>query len=224
MSESHTTAKRVGLLLVVTGIIWLFMFCLRPLGEWLFDHGQSGSALKVVLPLCAGAPGGVLCYLGWQLARGEVTRISIKNALGMLTGMAICMASFGISLALNRLALPEWTSGGLIAALFLSTIVGLPTYAYLAKRLMHTSEVVVVKGEFVGRGSYQMLAWMLFFVLSPILMEFSLQFETDSIVDFGFILAPFLIPYALYRLAAKYLVRDTVEAELALDYPDWKSE
>lgn len=87
---------------------------------------------------------------------------------------------------------------------------------------MRTSGLVDVQGEFVGRGSYLILAWLLWMILTPIFNELAPRFETDSLLDFGFIVLPILIPYALYRIAVRFLVCETIEPEVALSHPNWK--
>jgi hypothetical protein len=225
MSETHIIAKRVGIMLCTASVLWLGAFCFWPLAEWLMNENRKtasivGGALFVVI----GLPGGLLAYLSWMLVRGEVTRPSIKNALGMFAGMAIFVAAFGVSYLYVRLGFPEMSGLGAIAALFASIVIGLPLNAYFTKRLMLASGLVAVPGEFVGRGSYLMLAYLLFFILSPVFLEIAPRFETDSLLDLGFIFMPILIPFVLYRLAVKFLVRDTIEAEVALNHPDWRSE
>lgn len=219
MSKPYVAAKRVGVVFCVASILWLYFLCLQPAFELLFGERR---VLEVLMFIVLGIPGGLLGYLSWKLVRGEVTRISIKNALGMFAGMAIFFAAFSVSIVWSRLGLPEMRGMGVVLALFVSIALGLPTYAYLTRALMRASDLIAVKGEFVGRGSYLILAWLLWFILSPIFMELAPRFETGSVIDFGFFLLPILIPYALYRIAVRFLVYDTIEQEVALNYPNWK--
>jgi hypothetical protein len=63
---------------------------------------------------------------------------------------------------------------------------------------------VPVAGEFVGQGSYMLLAFLLWAILSPVGRALYEDYQTDSLLDFGFTFIPVLISYVLYRLAVKY--------------------
>ncbi len=115
----------------------------------------------------------------------------------------------------------EATEGGLDLCihLFVTVACVLPAYAWCARHLMSASGIVSVKGEFVGCGSFQILAFLLWSILSAVTQNLFDQYETDTLLDFGFMFVPFIIPYILYRLAVKYWVRDTIDEQVALDYP-----
>ena len=194
MSKSYVAAKWVGIALCVVSAVWLFFLCLLPGLELLIE---ARSIMEVCLLIVLGVPGVILFYLSWKLIRGEVTRVSIKNALGMFFGMAIFVAAFSTSVVWIRLGLPDWRSVSFTLSLMLSMVIGLPLYAFFSKRLMAASGYLSVPGEFVGRGSYLIMAWLLWLVLSPVFMELAPRYETESILDLGFLFLPILIPYIL---------------------------
>ena len=155
--------------------------------------------------------------------RREATRDRIKNALGLFFGMAAFFFAFFVVWQIEVFSFGATNPIGLVGALIVSVLVVLPTNAGVARYVMRASGIVPVKGEFVGQGSYMLLAFLLWAILSPVGIALSEDYQTDSLLDFGFAFFPFIIPYLLYRLSVKYLVRDTFAEQVALDTPS-KSE
>ena len=182
-------------------------------GDWL------DGVLTIIMPFFLGGVGIIFIVLGVQLMRYEPTRVRIKNLFGMLCGVGtfFCAALFIWPLEV----LGDESREGLefSFALFTALLIMLPLYAKLSKFVMSRSGIVSVKGEFVGRGCYQIFAFLLWSILSPLMSFYFEELEVESMFYLVPILAPLLIPYVLYRLAVKYWVRETIYEEVALDHP-----
>lgn len=218
MRTSYSVAQKTGALTCGISVLWIFFIGIQ--GAW----NQLGQAtdwvdglLRMVLPVLLSGPGVVLSVLSWQLMRRDVTRERIKLTLGVLSGFAaLFIAGFFIWQIEVWGDVPE-NDVGFGLALFVSVLIILPTYAGVARYVMRASGIVPVKGEFIGQGSYMLLAFLLWAILSPLGRALHEDYQTDRIWDFGFTFIPLLIPYILYRLAVKYLVRDTIAEQVALD-------
>ncbi len=225
MRTSFSVAQKTGALACAFSVIWIY-FCSIQLAFDGLGRAQDwvDVLLRMAMPLALSIPGGILFVLSWHLMRREARRDRIKNALGLQFGMG---AIFLAGLCLPRIeALVGRDSGGISfgITLFVSVLIILPTNAGVSRYVMRASGIVPVKGEFVGQGSYMLLAFLLWAILSPVGIALSDTYQTDSVLDFGFAFLPFIIPYVLYRLAVKYLVRDTIAEQVALDYPSMHEE
>jgi hypothetical protein len=220
MRKSFSVAQKTGALTCVLSVLWICFIGIQAAWDQL-GRAQDwlDGLVRMALPLLVSIPAILLFVLSCQLMRREATRDRIKNALGLLFGMGAFFFAFLLMLQIEVFSVGHGSPVGLVAALFVSVLVVLPTNAGVARYVMRASGIVPVKGEFVGQGSYMLLAFLLWAILSPVGIALSEDYQTDSLLDFGFAFLPFIIPYILYRLAVKYLVRDTIEEQVALDYP-----
>lgn len=219
MRRSLLVSQLVGAASCVLSVVWILLLCIKPGVSGLLRAEDSIDAmLQVAMPLALGLPGVLLFVCSWKLMRHDATRDRIKNVLGILAGFGSLFAAFLLYWVYGLLFEATESGLGLFVCLFLAVACVLPTYAWCARRLMRASGIVSVKGEFVGRGSFQILAFLLWAILSSVTQDLFDRHETDTLLDFGFMFVPFIIPYILYRLAVKYWVRDTFDEQVALDF------
>jgi len=220
MLTAFTVAQKTGAFTCVASLVWLYFLGIQQAFE------QIGRAtdwvdgfLRMSLPVALSVPAIFLLVLSWQLMSREATRDRIKNVLGLFFGMGTFFVAFVVVLQVGIWIGRAENPIDLVLALFVSVLAVLPSYTGVARYVMRASGIVPVKGEFVGKGSYMILAFLLWSILSPMGIELSEDYQADTLLDLGFIFGPIIISYTLYRIAVKYWVRDTFDEQVALDHP-----
>lgn len=221
MLNRYSVAQKSGAVGSALGLAWVYFLCLQPLAAAIFGaHDWLDGLLGVAIPLILSVPGIMLIVVSVQLMRFEPTRDRIKNLFGVLCGFGTFVCAFLLLPVTYRLVSGLETSGFFgVLSLFASLLIMLPLYAGLSQLVMRRSGIVSVKGEFIGRGCYLIFALLLWQMLMALVPSHAERLETDTVFDLLLPLMPFIVPYALYRLAVKYLVRDTIDEQVALDYP-----
>ena len=97
-----------------------------------------------------------------------------------------------------------------ISFLFFSVLTALPLYAALSRWVMRASGLSPVRGEFIGRGAYQILSILLFLQLMVWVPGVLEHLTTDTVLDLFLIFIPYALPYLCYQMALKYLVVEPV--------------
>jgi hypothetical protein len=225
MRTSYTVAQKAGAITCAMSVVWIYFLGIQHAFEQL-SRGQDwvDGLMRLALPLALVIPGVFLCVLSCQLMRREATRDRIKNTLGLAFGMGAFVFAFFVLWLLNARSEGSSSSIFLVGSLFVSVLVVLPLNAGVCRYVMRASGVVPVRGEFVGKGSYMLLAFLLWWILSPIGIELYDAYQMNNLLDVLFGFLPILIPYILYRLAVKYLVRDTIAEQVALDFPSMQTQ
>jgi hypothetical protein len=219
MRTSYSVAQKTGAIASGISAMWVYIMGIQMAwGQLSQAHDWVDGLLRMTLPVILSSPGVVLFVLSVQLMRREPTRDRIKNTLGVSAGFAALFIA-ALLMWLIELCSDESEHDVIFGVvLFVSVAVILPTYARVARSVLRASKIVPVEGEFVGQGCYMLLAFLLWAILSPIGITLSDAYQTDSLLDMGFFFVSFIIPYVLYRLAVKYLVRDTIDEQVASDY------
>ena len=221
MLNRYSVAQKSGAVGCVLGSAWLFFLGVLPLVQVVPKANDWLDLLfRLVLPLILGGFGVLLIVLSVRLMRNPPTREGIKNLFGVLCGFLTFLSAFGLLPQAILFICEDCMPGRYMAVLiFLSMLVLLPIYAGLSSLVLQRSGITPVKGEFVGRGSYLVFALLLWVMLQGVLPSHFERIETGTPLDLLVVMLPVVIPYVLYRLAVKYLVRETIEQEVALDHP-----
>jgi len=220
MLNQYSVAQKSGAGSCALGGAWILFLCVPSLIRALWGATDWLDALlSLLLPLIFCVPAVIFIVLGLQLMRYEPTRVRIKNLFGMLCGVGTFFCAALFIWPLEVLGYESREGLEFFFALFAALLIMLPLYAKLSKFVMSRSGIVSVKGEFVGRGCYQISAFLLCSILSPLMSFYFEELEVESMFNLVPILAPLLITYVLYRLAVKYWVRETIYEEVALDHP-----
>lgn len=220
MLSRYTSAQRVSIGGIFVGAVWVYLLLLQPV---MFDLLKSedwvDALLRLAMYLAFAIPGILLVVCSLRLFRQKPTRSSIKNAMGLLVGLSACFIVFGLSNLFTMLGGGQ--EGGFVfgVVLFISVALVLPLYARLSSWVMVASDVVPLKGEFIGRGCYQLLAVFLWMALSNAFGDPTQKSETNDILLSIETFGPILVAYLSYKLAVKLWVRDTFDQQAALDYP-----
>ncbi|MGJ8648738.1 MAG: hypothetical protein ACSHX4_00135 [Opitutaceae bacterium] len=219
MLSRYTSAQKFSVVGIFVGAAWVYLLLLQPV---IFDLPKSDdwvdAVLRLAMSLAFATPGILLIVCGLRLFRQKPTRSSIKNAMGLLVSLSACFLVFGIS-SLFTMAWGEWGNGfsfGIVV--FVSVALVLPVYARLSRWVMEASNVVPLKGEFIGRGCYQILAVFLWMTLSNAFGDPSRESEANDILLSIQTFGPILVAYLSYKLAVRLWVRDTFAVPAALDY------
>lgn len=219
MLSRYTSAQKLSVVGILVGAVWVYLLLLQPV---IFDLLKSDdwvdAVLRLAMSLAFATPGILLIVCSLRLFRQKPTRSSIKNAMGLLVGLSACFLVFGLS-SLFTMAWGEWGNGfsfGIVV--FVLVTLALPVYARLSRWVMEASDVVPLKGEFIGRGCYQMLAFFLWMTLSNAFGGPSRESEANDILLAVQTFGPILVAYLSYKLAVKLWVRDTFDLQATLDY------
>jgi hypothetical protein len=221
MLNQYSVAQKSGAVGCAIGFAWLYLLCLQPLVEAILAASDwLDGAFKVCFPIALGLPGIMLMVVSVQLMTKLATRDRIKNVFGVLCGFGTFVCAFLVLPLSWRFVTDRHPAGALLAfSLFISLLLMLLLYVRLSKFVMKRSGIVCVPGEFIGRGCYQMFALILCSILNSVTMEYRDVLMPDTLFDFVWGFGPFIIPYILYRIAVKYWVRDTIEQQVAFDFP-----
>lgn len=219
MLNRYTSAQKVSIVGLIVGAVWVYLLLLQPV---IFELHKSDdwvdAVLRLAMYLAIATPGILLVVCGLRLFRQKPTRSSIKNTMGLLVGLCACFLVYGIS-SLFTMLWDESRNGFAFGVVLLITVaLALPVYARLSSWAMEASDVVVLKGEFVGRGCYQLLAVFLWMALSNAFGETGRSEANDTLLavkTFG----PIIVAFVSYKIAVKLWVRDTFDKQMALDYP-----
>lgn len=220
MLSRYTSAQKVSAVGISVGAVWVYLLLLQPV---MFDLLKSDdwvdAVLRLAMSLAFATPGILLIVCGLRLFRQKPRRSSIKNAMGLLVGLSACFFAYGIS-SLFTMLWGEWEGGFAFGVvLFVSVALSLPIYARSSRWVMETADVVPLKGEFIGRGCYQMLAFFLWMALSNAFGDPTNRSEANDILLSLQTFGPILVAYLSYKLAVKLWVHDTFDKQMALDYP-----
>ncbi|CAA6692067.1 Unannotated [Lentimonas sp. CC19] len=215
----YSVAQKSGAVGCALGFAWMYLCCVQPLVQGVFRADDwIDLLLECAMPVALGILGLLLIAVSLKLMRSTPTRDGIKNLFGVLCGFGTFLCAFGLLPTLYRLVSGRVDFGLFgIFSLVVSLLIMLPLYAGLSKFVMKRSGIVSVPGEFVGSGCYLIFALLLWQVLQALLMDHREVLETGTLLDMLIMLVPFVVPYIAYRLAVKYLVRDTIDQQVALD-------
>ena len=221
MQRGSSVAKISGMVGCVLGLTWIAFFFVNPV---ISGIRNSADFLVYCLPLVLGLPGILLVVCSIKLIREQPTRSLIKNVFGLMAGFGTLFGAFLYSLVFDEVLGADSAEWSIFFALFVSLIVMLWVYVKLACHVMGASGVVPVRGEFVGRGSFQILAFLMWLMLNPFLRDIGDSVDYSTYVAPLVLLLSIFIPYVFYRMAVKYWVRDTIDEQVALDYPSELAE
>ncbi len=195
-------------------------FCVvLPLLE-LFQSDRSVFSRVTTFALCLllGSPGMLLFYTAYEL-REEVELYTVKNFCGVLYAFLMLASGF----VLLPMALRSWGNfdSSLITfgSLFLAIAGLLPVYVAHAKALMREAGHEPLRGEWFGRQTLGLLAFLLLVCLINLTEHFGLLGVEMILGDYGDLISSviffstFLIPIFFYVLAVRWLVPPTAKSE-----------
>lgn len=210
--------KVYALALTLFGAYWTYESLLHPLFFKIFQSSHWTELLtRLLAALSFGVIGLMLFISGILLIIGKLTRDLIKNSLSLLSAIvAIVLMLLGLVQSDYRSS-PDPSST--YPMLFSPGPGVLPIHVMTGKLLLRSSGIVPVKGEFLGRGWFQALAFALWMWLSSVhrVIEEGGYLGYFPLI-FSFLLT-IVIPYYSYKIAVKHLVRDTLREEVELDSP-----
>ena len=226
MLKQYSVAQKSGSIVAVLSIAWIFFLSVEPafrglarMSDWM--DGVFGVSLFVLV----GVPGLLLLIASIRLMRDEPTRHLVKNVFGGLAALTALFGAFALAVYFSALVGEASLGFYFFWALFCTILCVLPIYVGVSKYVMRCSGIAPIAGEFLGRGTFQILAFLLWLILWGMVQNLGIlerQLPDDVAAQYyGLIrfLAPILVPYFLYTLALKYLVRDTDALQVELDVP-----
>lgn len=220
MLNRYSVAQMSGAVGCALGGAWICFLCLPLLLEALVEaHDWVDGLLGVVMPVFLAGLGVIFIVLGLPLMRSEPTRVQIKNLFGMLCGAGTFFCAALLIWPLGVLGYESKEGLEFSFALFAALLTMLPLYTGLSKFVMRRSGIVAVKGEFVGRGCYQIFAFLLWSILDALMPSDIDRWEANGVLYFAMAFGPIIVAYLVYRLVVKHWVRETFDEEVALDHP-----
>ena len=220
MLNRYSVAQKSGAVGCVLGAAWVFFLGVLPIVRALLKAGDwLDGVLTIIMPFFLSGVGIIFIVLGLQLMRYEPTRVRIKNLFGMLCGVGTFFCAVLFIWPLEVLGYESREGLEFFFALFAALLIMLPLYAKLSKFVMSRSGIAAVKGAFVGRGCYQIFAFLLWSILEALMPSDIDRWEANGWLYFAMVFGPIIVTYLVYRLAVKYWVRETIYEEVALDHP-----
>lgn len=205
--------KIVAFVSVLIGAVLLAMTILPPIASAIKNTPVLGDVLFfiIIVPLMS-VPSLLCLWFGYQLFQRR-TEDSLRWIVGTLVFIAAVAAYVRIGEIFNaRVSETGWDTVGML----LVALVFAVTYPTAISRL-HPA----IGGErksprrFIGKGYLALIAWLVFFALSPAPHSyFRDPLRTgitgmpllDAMLQLLIVLLPFLIPYCGYKIAVRFLI------------------
>jgi len=208
--------KIVAVVSMFLGVGWLAMVVLPPIAKTIEKTPALGDALFlifliVMVPLMS-IPGILCLWFGYRLFQRRT-----EDSLRWILGTGVFILTVSIYARVGEIFFGQffetiWDTPGMLSVALIVAV----AYPLLISRLLPA-----IGGDqksprnFVGKGLLTLIAWLVFFALSPAphsylrdlkSMEFIGLPILDAILQLLIVLSPFLIPYLGYKLAVRYFV------------------
>ncbi|MEO8616321.1 MAG: hypothetical protein ABI600_14340 [Luteolibacter sp.] len=204
--NSTAIRKSIGGVAVLLGLLLFGGLVIFPAIKAISDEneGFSGMFLVITLPLMA-TPGILLTYFGVSLFR-RMSEESLRAVIGTIAVLGVFFISSRLSLAFPGLV-PKRIEPPL--GVFLGTWVMVPLYLLVMRSLLPAlgAECKSMR-ELLSRGVLNLMAWVLWTLLSSITFE---CIPINSDYSFPGMVLSFIVPYFIYRIAAARLLPAKVD-------------
>lgn len=218
MSRSRVSTT-IGIASLLAGAAWCYLTLYLFLAMSL-DNDASGIAIFFSLMfsftfVLMAIPGVIIILNGFRLTQ-EVNKQNIKQCVKYLSFFTLFFFSSWILAFFSEEQQEAYSGVSLCVAILLS----IPTYIYFSKALIKYEGLVPVKGEFIGKRLFLVLAWLLgLYLMSANAESTANEMGHNQITDAYWELAKFfgaiLVPIAFYKIATKIFVRENADLDAA---------